>query len=108
METQRFVNPSHPQTLVIGTYLLYFDAFFTALSAFRFGVPFLFLIAAGAAVAGWGIANDKRWAYWLGIVVSGFGVLVNLGNILGLMFAVAQAALLLHPMSREYQKIWFR
>jgi hypothetical protein len=108
VETQRWINQSHPQTLLMGTYLLYFDAFFTALSAFRFGSMFLFLLAAGAGVAGWGIANDKRWAYWLGIGVSVFGVLFNLGNILGLLFAVAQLALLLHPMSREYQKVWFR
>ena len=30
-----------------------------------------------------------------------------LNDPIGLMFAIALAALLLHPQSREYQKIWF-
>ena len=108
METQRWINQSHPQTLLMGTYLLYFDAAFTGLGAFLSGSMFLFGLAAGAGVAAWGIANDKRWAYYLGLAVSALGVLFNLGNILGLMFAVAQIARLLHPISREYQQVWFR
>jgi hypothetical protein len=30
-----------------------------------------------------------------------------LNDPIGLMFAVALVALLLHPQSREYQKIWY-
>ena len=29
-------------------------------------------------------------------------------NIINLMFAVALVALLLHPMSRDYERIWFK
>lgn len=109
METQRWVNQSHPQTLLMGTYLLYFDAFFDVLGALMGGFSLILVVlAAGAGTAGYGIANDKNWAYYLGIGVSALGVLFSLGNILGLMFAVAQLALLLHPMSRSYQKVWFR
>jgi hypothetical protein len=109
VETQRWINQSHPQTLLMGTYLLYIDAFFGFLGVLMGGFsPILFLLAGGAVAAGYGIANDKNWAYYLGIGVSALGVLFNLGNILGLMFAVAQLALLLHPMSRSYQKVWFR
>lgn len=109
METQRWVNQSHPQTLLMGTYLLYFDAFFDVLAALMGGFSLILVVlAAGAGAAGYGIANDKNWAYYLGIGVSALGVLFSLGNILGLMFAVAQLALLLHPMSRSYQKVWFR
>lgn len=109
METQRWINQSHPQTLLMGTYLLYIEAFFGVVSVllggfFLFGV----LLAAGAAAAGYGIANDRNWGYYLGIAVSALGVLFNLGNMLGLIFAIAQIALLLHPMSRSYQKLWFR
>lgn len=109
METQRWINQSHPQTLLMGTYLLYIEAFFGVVSVllggfFLFGV----LLAAGAAAAGYGIANDRNWGYYLGIAVSALGVLFNLGNMLGLIFAIAQIALLLHPMSRNYQKVWFR
>jgi hypothetical protein len=109
VETQRWINQSHPQTLLMGTYLLYIEAFFGVVSVllggfFLFGV----LLAAGAAAAGYGIANDRNWGYYLGIAVSALGVLFNLGNMLGLIFAIAQIALLLHPMSRSYQKLWFR
>ena len=109
METQRWINQSHPQTLLMGTFLLYFDAFFGALNLLLGGLaPIGLLLAGGAAAAGYGIANDRNWGYYLGIGVSALGVLFNLGNILGLMFAIAQIALLLHPMSRNYQKVWFR
>jgi len=109
VETQRWINQSHPQTLLIGTYLLYFEAGFGVLNILLGGFSvFAVLLAGGAGAAGYGIANDKNWAYYLGIGVSALGVLFNLGNILGLMFAVAQLALLLHPMSRNYQKVWFR
>ena len=30
------------------------------------------------------------------------------GSLLGLMFAIALIALLLHPQSRDYQRIWFK
>lgn len=109
METQQWINRSHPQTLLMGTYLLYIDAFFGVVNVLLGGF-FLFavLLAGGSAAAGYGIANDRNWGYYLGIGVSALAVLLNLGNILGLMFAVAQLALLLHPMSRSYQKVWFR
>jgi hypothetical protein len=32
----------------------------------------------------------------------------NLGTLMNLMFEIALVALLLHPQSREYQRIWFR
>ncbi|MDQ3106428.1 MAG: hypothetical protein M3Q68_01295 [Actinomycetota bacterium] len=114
METQRWTNKSHPQTLLFATYLLYFDAFFGALNILLGGRLSLLglLLAAGSAAAGFGIANDRKWGYYLGVAVSGLALalllLSGLGNVLGLMFAVAQLALLLHPMSRDYQKIWFR
>ena len=112
METQRWINQSHPQTLLMGTYLLYIEAFFGVVSILLGGF-FLFglVLAAGAAAAGYGIANDRNWGYYLGVVVSALGVVMNLlnpGNMLGLIFAIAQIALLLHPMSRNYQKVWFR
>lgn len=109
METQRWINQSHPQTLLMGTFLLYIEAFFGVVSVLLGGfLLFGAVLAAGAAAAGYGIANDRNWGYYLGIAVSALGVLFNLGNMLGLIFAIAQIALLLHPMSRNYQKVWFR
>lgn len=120
VENRRWINQSHPQTLLFATYLLYIDAVFGLLALLGVGfsnLPLLF-IAVGSAVAGFGIANDFKWGYWLGVAVSVFalvpyviailnGVNILAGNPIGLMFAVAQLALLLHPMSRNYQKVWF-
>lgn len=115
METQRWINQRHPQTLLIATYLLYFDAFFGVIDVVtgRGVHPIAIALAVGAAASGYGIANDKNWGYFLGVGVSVISLLFLvlafglLGNPLGLMFAVAQLALLLHPMSRNYQKTWF-
>jgi hypothetical protein len=120
METRRWTNPSQPQTLQIAVYLLYFDAVLGVLFG-RLLNPLGLLLIAGAAGGGFGIANEKRWGYALGVAVSalgllpfvvlvfdgGLGDLLNVGVLLSLVFPVAQFALLLHPLSREYQRIWF-
>ncbi len=67
-----------------------------------------------------GIANEKRWGYYLAvgtsaialypllhIITSGLGDLFSLNVILEFLFPVVLVALLVHPMSRQYQKIWF-
>jgi hypothetical protein len=107
---QRFFDPSQPQTLQIATMLLYLDAVFAFL-----GLVLLFAVAYGAA--GYGMANGKKWGYGLALAVA---VLRMVDLLVGssidqvlrqqtieLMFSVALLALLLHPQSREYQKIWF-
>jgi hypothetical protein len=119
VETQRWINQRHPQTLLIATYLLYFDAFFGILGVLSGAGPIAIAIAVASGAAGYGIANDRKWGYWLGVAVSAFALvpyvlaLVSGFNILAgspvnLLFAIAQFALLVHPMSRNYQKIWFR
>ena len=72
------------------------------------------LVAFGAG--GFGIANEKRWGYNVALAAAGAEALTLVrlvfgdhasGFMISLMFAVALVALLLHPNSREYQKIWF-
>ncbi len=41
-------------------------------------------------------------------ITSNLGFILAGGNLLGALFEFALIALLLHPMSREHQKIWFR
>lgn len=124
MKTRRFVNPSQPQTLYIATFLLYFNAVFGLLGSsplFFFGfLPGMALII-GKGVAAYGIANDKRWAYWLGVgtagatlvpflfyvASNGLGSLFQLALLFSLVFPLALFILLVHPMSRQYQRIWF-
>ena len=73
-------------------------------------------IALGAG--GFGIANEKRWGYAVAVAgavlqvvmllaVFGSRVLTSTA-IINLLFDGALVALLLHPMSREYQRIWFK
>jgi hypothetical protein len=121
METRRWTNPSQPQTLQIAVFLLYANAVLGLLLGnvyFALG-PLIGIAALGAfGAAGFGIANEKKWGYGLGVLVAIGEVLVLLGlvgpidllrssAIITFAFAVALAALLLHPQSRDYQRIWF-
>ncbi len=117
METRRWTNPTQPQTLQIAVILLYINAVFGALSF----TPIALALAAGQAGAAFGIANEKRWGYLLGLAVavlgllpfalyilgSGVGSIFNLQLLISLIFPVALFALLIHPQSRDYQRIWF-
>lgn len=117
MESRRWMNTSHPQTLQIAVFLLYIDAVFIVLYG---GLASLFGIAliAGSVAAGFGISNELKWGYGLGIAMAILPFVLNVarngiagvlgGDLIGLMFQVALVALLLHPQSREYQRIWFK
>jgi hypothetical protein len=123
METRRWTNPSLPQTLQIAVFLLYFRAVIGLLLGAFVAVIGLLLVVAMAA-AGFGIANEKRWGYRLGVGAAilallpvalavatgriGLLGLFDLGIALRVAFDIALIALLLHPTSREYQKIWFK
>jgi hypothetical protein len=120
MQTRRWTNPNQPQTLYIAVFLLYLDAAFGIFRMLAFGVfPLVPLaLAAGGVAAGFGIANEKKWGYFLGIAMAflpltlriiflGPGDAFSVG-LLNLMFEIALIALLLHPQSREYQRVWFQ
>jgi hypothetical protein len=99
--------------------LCYLDAIF----GFLFGmvstsVVLALLTIAGLAVGGYGIANEKKWGYAVAvgaavlqvvmlIAVAGSDVL-GFPLLLNLVFDGALVALLLHPQSRDYQRIWFK
>ena len=116
MNERRFWDPSQPQTLQIATFLLYFNAALGFLFGGFFSV-FGFAVLAGMAGGAYGMANDKRWGYYLSVTVAFIGLAFILSNglnaavrydTISLMFAVALVALLLHPQSRDYQRIWFK
>ncbi|MGI8984094.1 MAG: hypothetical protein ACR2HM_06125 [Acidimicrobiales bacterium] len=118
MQRRRFMNPAQPQTLVIAVYLLYFHAAFLLFDLLRFGVfPLLYVLAVGGGIlAGYGIANEFKWAYVLGIAMAIYPFALNFyyfgnplsANLINLMFEIALVALLLHPQSRDYQRLWFK
>jgi glucose-6-phosphate-specific signal transduction histidine kinase len=114
-EQRRFLDPSQPQTLQGAVMLCYITAAFGLLSLLltHDGLE-LFPLALG--VGGYGVANERRWGYWLATVLAVLNVLYVLRVIFGgagvfllnLLFAVVLVALLLHPQSRHYQRIWFK
>jgi hypothetical protein len=122
METRRWMNPSQPQTLQIAVWLLYFNAVGGLLLGsiyLSLGVLLGLGALVGCAAAGFGIANEQRWGYLLGVAMAILQVLLIVGvvGVMGLfkgvalisfLFAIALVALLLHPMSRDYQRIWFK
>ncbi len=115
---RRFFNPAQPQTLQIAVFLLYINAAFTVFDMLRYGYfPLIGLgLVAGGVAAGFGIANERKWGYGLGIAMAFLPFAIRFyyggnplgGNILSLMFEIALVALLLHPQSRDYQRIWFK
>jgi uncharacterized membrane protein (DUF2068 family) len=137
MSSAIWVNPRQPQTLYIGQILMYIRGVMALLfgGAIRsighselFGskllaTVYLLLLTVGLIAGAFGIANEKRWGYRLGVVAA-FAPLVVTAYILlpddiaalfthgdvfiSVVFDVALVALLLHDSSREYQRIWFR
>jgi hypothetical protein len=112
----KWVNQFQPQTLYMATILCYVDAVFGLI----FGGLFLLnvLIVGCLAAGAFGIANEKKWGYAVAVggavlqVVLLFAVygteVFTSTVIISLLFDGALVALLLHPMSREYQRIWFK
>ena len=119
MEPRVWVNPRQPQTLYIAQMLMYFRGGIALVFGFLFGslTVFSLLFAVGNVVAAFGIANERRWGYKLGVAVAALTLAISLlvlidsfgrlwGQMIGLLFDFALVALLLHPISRGYQRYW--
>ena len=115
------MNPAQPQTLQIAVFILYIESAFVLLDLLtgRYGSLVLLglLLLGGQVAGGFGIANEFKWGYLLGIAMSFapfalrfyiFGDPLRGARILNLIFEIALIALLLHPQSRDYQRIWFK
>ena len=115
MEQRRWFNQTQPQTLQVAVFLLYLNGVFTLLFGGIFYALGLVVIV-GSVAAAYGIANERKWGYGLGIAMAFLPFILAIathtsllgGGILNLLFEVALVALLLHPMSRDYQRIWFK
>lgn len=116
--SNKWLDRSQPQTLYMATVLLYINAAFwlldMLLGAYIFGA-----LAVGAIFAGIGIANERKAGYWGAIAVAALNLLFLLSFIwlggftsitvvISVLFAIALMALLVHPMSRSYERIWFK
>ena len=131
MHPRVWVNPRQPQTLYIAQILMYFQGGFdllfwvmgmvpvrTLFGSAVLGAAYLLLVVVGKLAAAFGIANEMRWGYRLGVAAAaaplalrvlaaaGGGLRVLFGNPISLMFDIALFALLLHPNSVNYQRYW--
>ena len=118
MSEHRFFNPHQPQTLQTAVLLLYLTAALQLISAFGFigplGLAFIAALAGGA----YGIANERRWGYALAVGATGLAVLwlvaaagfavLQFPVVITFIFQVGLFGLLVHPQSRDYQRVWFR
>jgi hypothetical protein len=112
----KWVNQFQPQTLYMATILCYVDAVFGLI--FSGGLLLNLFIAGCLATGAFGIANEKKWGYAVAVggavlqvvlLIAVFGMSVFTSTvIISFLFDAALVALLLHPMSREYQRIWFK
>ncbi|MGH8995342.1 MAG: hypothetical protein ACRDYB_04815 [Acidimicrobiales bacterium] len=113
----KWFDHSQPQTLQAAVLFCYLNAALAIIYLIALGAtPTLVLLI--AAVGAIGIANEKRWGYWLAVVASIGYVLLQLiafvafsqsfGLLLNLAFGAVLVVLLLHPESRHYQRIWFK
>ena len=101
----------------MGVILCYIQAVFAILSFGTFG-PWVFLILVGLVGGGFGIANEKKWGYFLAVATA----VLQVGCLVARRtqprrrqcdhrasrFDVLLVVLLSHPMSRSYQRIWFK
>ena len=132
---KKWFDRMQPQTLQIATWLLYFDGFFGLVDlldgsgemyylrlrypgGILIGLAIIGLYAAGGLL----MANDKRIGYRLSVAAAVSPFVVNFvvysdvgaslryrlfgSGIIGFAFDVALIALLLHPQSKEHQRIW--
>ena len=117
MANTQWLDRSHPQTLYLANMLLYINAVWWVLYLFL-GNALFGVLAVGAIFAGLGLANEKKAGYWGAIAVAVLNLLVlldwffqspaSIGIVISLMFAIVLLALLLHPMTRSYERIWFK
>ena len=123
METRRGINGSQPTCLVWAQLLLYLGTVYAVghgLAQNRFPAWEL-LIGLWALLAAYGIANEARWGWRMGLVVAVAAVLPPLAQVVRvpelalhpdvLVLLVVPVATLLclgEASARDYQRAWFR
>ena len=137
IDFRKWFDRFQPQTLQIATWLLYISGVFMlvdignrgswvwwAKERYGIGLIVVLVLVACHALGGLLMANDRKLGYWLALLAAfspfflrwwalrgyGFSVMdVLTGNsTIGFIFDVALVALLLHPTSREHQRVWYK
>lgn len=132
MELRRWYNSGQPQTLQLAQILLYTNAVFELIGVIFSGgflpvgtggitllvISLLWVVLLVGQVGGaLGIANSKKLGYRVALVVAFIPVALQVYifaryhfvavSIFTFLFEAALIAALVHPQSREYQRIWF-
>ena len=114
MPSNRWLDKTQPQTLMMATIIMYINAALALLlGGTIFNPAWLILLVIGPVAGGWGIANEKKWGYWLAVTVTVLAAVLYVWDfqsvsVITLLFYIALIALLLHPQSRAYRRTWFR
>lgn len=114
---RRWFDQTQPQTLQAAVIFCYINAVLGLLYFITLGSSLTLLLLV-AAVGAYGIANERKWGYWVALVTASLYALAQvlafvtfdhgLGGLLDLAFAVVLVVLLLHPISRQYARVYFR
>ena len=117
MGSMRWFDPSQPQTLQGAVLFSYLNAAIAIIGLLSSRSLIELVILAGGAGA-LGIANERRWGYYLCIVAAAVFLCVQVvlfiyypfvfAAMLNLLFSVFLLALLLSPISRNYVRIYFK
>lgn len=132
--TSVWFNANLPQTLFLAQMLMYLQGGLQVVFGLLlgrgvsgvFGAALLYVVywlldGPGKLVAAFGIANLRRWGFWLGVTAAAAPLVVRVVaaillrrlrpltlNPIGLMFDIALLALLLHAQSRSHVRHWPR
>ena len=117
MAPRRWLNPSLPPTLQGAVLFSYLNAGLSLLSMLLGGASLVGLVLLIGGVGAHGIANERRWGYQVCLAVALVYLVLQLfffllfpvvfSELLTLLFTGVLVELLLHPMSRSYQRIYF-
>ncbi len=137
IDFKKWFDRFQPQTLQIATWLLYISGVFmlidlgnrgswvwVAKERYSIGLLVIIVLVVCHALGGLLMANDRKLGYWLALVAAFSPFALRLwvlrgtnasamdrltgGSAIAFIFDVALVVLLLHPTSREHQRLWYK
>lgn len=122
METRRFLNDAQPRPLFLAQFALYAWAFYDVAHSILAG-PFSFwtiVFGVFRGLGAYGLSNERVWGYWMAIVVAAVSFLPVITAVVNnpalawrpdvwvlVAFPAVVLSLLTHPVSRDFERIWF-
>jgi hypothetical protein len=123
METRRALNPAMPTALVVAQLALYLGAFYAVargLAQLRFP-GWELLIGGWMVLAAYGIANEARWGWRMGLVAGAVSIVPALDQLVRapaialhpdflvlLVVPLLIVGCLWEPSARDFRRAWFR